>query len=427
MKKICNCLFIAMLIITACKPKNQNTREDGASSKVADLSVPYKLPEPSIPLNKEQQSWLSKANRHEKNGWIYLHIEGSPEERGFQHGYLLSKEIKESIRILSEVWKYQTAMKWSWFVDRGHDILTTKTDPENLTEIDGMVEGMKEAGVSTTRDEIVSLNGLSELFRYLLPMMKDSIRVNVADPVKESCSSFIATGRMTKDGGIVLGHNTHDNYYNPLCNVIIDILPEKGHRILMQTIPGFIHSDTDFFITDAGIVGSETTIGDFFPFDTKGVPEFSRMRTATQYASSIDEWCELMKKGNNGGYANAWLIGDINTNEIARLELGLKYIGFEKKKNGYFVGSNVAEDIRILRFETKTSELDIKNSSVARRVRWKQLMRENAGKINLDKAKELEADHYDSYLNTSTPDIRTLCSHPDLDSDIYGVDIPFAP
>src|SRR5450759_4854825 len=92
-------------------------------------------------LTNVQQSWLSKANRHEKNGWIYLHIEGTPKERGFQHGYLLSKEIKESIRILSEVWKYQTAMKWSWFVARAHDILTSKTDPENLAEIDGMVEG----------------------------------------------------------------------------------------------------------------------------------------------------------------------------------------------------------------------------------------------------------------------------------------------
>ena len=229
-------------------------------------------------LTSQQKTWLSKANRHEKNGWIYLHIEGSPEESGFQHGYLLSKEIKESIRILSEIWKYQTAMKWSWYVDRAHDILTPKTDPENLAEIDGMVEGMKAAGVSTTRDEMVSLNGLCELFWYWWPLVKDSIGVNTPDPVKESCSSFIATGTMTKDGGIVLGHNTHDEYYNPLCNVIVDILPEKGHRILMQTIPGFIHSDTDFFITDAGIVGSETTIGDFFPFDTKGVPEFSRMR-----------------------------------------------------------------------------------------------------------------------------------------------------
>jgi Phospholipase B len=274
-------------------------------------------------LTSAQKTWISKANRHEKNGWIHLHIEGSPEERGFQHGYLLSREIKESIRILSEVWKYQTAMKWSWFVDRGHDILTPKTDPENLAEIDGMVEGMQAAGVSTSRDEMVSLNGYMELLNYWWPLVKDSIGVNSPDPVKESCSSFIATGKMTKDGGIVLGHNTHDYYYHPLCNIIVDILPEKGHRILMQTIPGFIHSDTDFFITDAGLVGSETTIRDFFPFDTKGIPEFSRMRTATQYASSIDEWCKIMKKGNNGGYANAWLIGDVNTNEIARLELGL--------------------------------------------------------------------------------------------------------
>jgi len=378
-------------------------------------------------LTKEQKTWISKANRHEKNGWIYLHIEGTPEERGFQHGYFLSKEIKESIRILSEVWKYQTAMKWSWFVGRGHDILTPKTDPENLAEIDGMVEGMKASGVSTTRDEMVSLNGYMELLWYWWPLVKDSIGVNSPDPVKESCSSFIATGSMTVDGGIVLGHNTMNGYYYPICNIILDILPEKGHRILMQTIPGFIHSDTDFFITDAGIVGSETTIGGFFPFDTKGVPEFSRMRSATQYASSIDKWCEIMKKGNNGGYANAWLIGDVNTNEIARLELGLKYVGFEKKKDGYFVGSNVAEDLRILRFETKMIDnTDIKNNCISRRVRWKQLMNENVGKIDINNAELFESDHYDTYLNQDKPDGRTLCLHDELEYSDIKYD-PFTP
>ena len=63
-----------------------------------------------------------------------------------------------------------------------------------------------------------------------------------------------------------------------------------------------------------------------------------------------------MKKDNNGGFAKAWLIGDVNTNEIARLELGLKYTGLKKKKDGYFIGSNVAEDLRILRFETKMTD-----------------------------------------------------------------------
>jgi hypothetical protein len=94
------------------------------------------------------------------------------------------------------------------------------------------------------------------------------------------------------------------------------------------------------------------------------------MRHATQYASSIEEWCDIMKVKNNGGYANAWLIGDIKTNEIARLELGLKYIGFEKKKDGFFTGSNVVEDLRILRFETRLNEINIKNFCVARKVRW---------------------------------------------------------
>ena len=404
MKKIAMTLLIAVLI---CKVSLNGQ----ATGKLTD----------------EQNLWLLKANRHEKNGWIYLHIEGKPEERGFQHGFLLAKEIKEALWEMNEVWHYQTALDWQWLVNRSAKMFNPGIDTENMQEMEGIVEGMKAAGVMTTRDEIVAYNGSTEFMGYWWPMVKDTISPNSPDPRKESCSSFIATGSMTNDGEIVLGHNTMSSFYYPLCNVIIDILPDKGHRILMQSSAGLIHSETDFFITDAGLVGSETTIGGFFPFDEKGIPEFVRMRHATQYASSIDEWCAIMKRGNNGGYANAWLIGDINTNEIARLELGLKYIGFEKKKDGFFVGSNVAEDLRILRLETTSSELDIKKSSVARRVRWKQLMKENKGKIDLEKAKAFEADHYDTYLNSDTPDIRTLCSHPDLDPDPYGVDVPYSP
>ena len=380
-----------------------------------------------IPLTQEQTSWLSKANRHERNGWIYLHIEGAAKERGFQHGYLLAKEIRESIRVLRAAWKYQSALEWPWLVQNAGRMFTPKVDTENIAEIDGIVEGMKAAADSTSRDEIVALNSYMELMWYWWPSVQDSFKINSPEPKKQSCSSFIATGTMTADGGIVLGHNSMDAFYYPDFNIVLDILPENGHRILMQSFPGAIHSGTDFFVTNAGLVGSETTIGGFFPFDEKGVPEFSRMRHATQYASSIDEWCGMMKKGNNGAYANAWLIGDINTNEIARLELGLKYVGFEKKKDGYFAGSNVAEDLKILRFETKMKETNIKSPAIARRVRWKQLMKENTGRVNLERAKEFEADHFDTYLNTSNPDGRTLCLHADLDAQSSGIDDPYGP
>ena len=243
----------------------------------------------------------------------------------------------------------------------------------------------------------------------------------------QSCSSFIAAGKMTADGGVVLGHNTMLGYPEADANVILDILPERGHRILMQVIPGWIHSGTDFFITDAGLVGSETTIGGFNSFDAKAVPEFVRMRRATQDASTIEEWCEIIKKGNNGGYANAWLLGNVNTGEIACLELGLKFVAFEKKRDGFFIGSNVAENLKILRFETETAETDIRSSSVARRVRWKELMREYSGEITLETAKMFEADHFDTYLGREFPGGRSLCGHNENDPQSSGKGNPFNP
>ncbi len=379
-------------------------------------------------ITPEQKAWLAKGYKFEKAGWIYLHIEGTPEERGFQHGYLLAKDIKESLRMLKRKWEYESAMSWSWYLKKAGEILTPKVDPEDLAEMDGIVEGMDAAGDSATQNEIVGLNGYMELMDYWWPQVADSLKMDPSMPKRESCSSFIATGDMTADGKIVLGHNTMGDYEEPFCNVILDIVPAKGHRILMQSFPGFIHSGTDFFMTDAGLVGSETTIGSFSGFNPNGVPEFCRMRHATQYANSIGEWCKMMERGNNGGYANAWLIGDIKTNEIARLELGLKYVGFQKTNNGYFVGSNLVKNLKILRFETTEQETNIQLSSVARDVRWHQLMKKYKGRIDLKLAEKFESDHYDTYLHKIQPDSRTLCGHSDLDSRMEGGSgSPFSP
>jgi Phospholipase B len=378
-------------------------------------------------LTSRQKTWLSHARRSEKAGWILLHIEGTPEERGFQHGYLLAPEIVEAIRIRREKWHYESGMDWPWLVAKAGKLFTPKVDPEDLAEIDGIVEGLEAAGVPASRDEMVAYNGFFDLARYWWPQEKNKIGSNSPDEPKQSCSSFIATGHMTADGKIILGHNTMFDYPEADANVIIDIVPTRGHRILMQTFPGWVHSGTDFFITDAGLVGSETTIGDFDKFDEKGIPEFVRMRRATQDADSIEEWRAIMEKGNNGGYANAWLLGDIKTNEIARLELGLKYVGFEKTKEGAFTGSNVAENLKILRFETTEHETDIRESSVARRVRWNELMKKYAGRIDVKLAEEFEADHYDTYLDKDNPSGRTLCGHFELDPQSSGAGTPFSP
>jgi hypothetical protein len=202
-------------------------------------------------------------------------------------------------------------------------------------------------------------------------------------------------------------------------NVIVDLVPEKGHRILMDAAPGFIHSGDDFFINDAGIMVTETTITQFFGFDPKGIAEFVRARKAIQYANSIDEWVATMREGNNGGYANDWLLGDNKTGEIARLELGLKYSPLERTKDGYFVGSNFPINPEVIKEET-TFDPNAKNTSPnARRVRWEELMKENKGKIDIELAKKFEADHVDTYRKKVEGNANTLCGH--LENDPRGV------
>ena len=391
----------------------------GASAAGAAEITPPASPTVSAGLNAEQRLWLAKAQRHEKAGWIYLHIEGEPRERGFQHGYMLAKEITECLRVRRVMWLHNTSMEWADLLKETARLVTPFIDPENHEELLGILDGLRAAGTAITLDDLVAYNAFLELEGYWWPEENKKLAgggTAVTQP-RQSCSSFIATGAMTRGGGVVLGHNTMIDYAEASQRVVLDLVPAHGHRILMQTAPGWIHSGTDFFITDAGLIGSETTIGGFHGFSERGVPEFVRMRRATQDAGTIDEWCEIMKKGNNGGYANAWLLGDVNRGEIARLELGLMYVGFERTPDGFFVGSNIAENRKILLRETDVNDADIRTSGIARRVRWKELMAANRGKIDVTLARSFEADHFDVYVKAERAGGRTLCGHWENESD----------
>jgi hypothetical protein len=369
---------------------------------------------------------LGRAERHDRGGWIYLHVEGPPHARGFQHGYLLSREIAESLRVRKELWRHQTGTEWSYLVRRASQVFLPRLDAENREEIEGIVAGLAAAGVASTREEILAYNAWFDAGDWWRGE-KEHVAAAPESATRQSCSAFIATGSMTASHEIVLGHNTWFGYPEADANVILDLVPENGNRILMQTFPGWISSGTDFFVTSAGLVGAETTIGDFKPFDPNGIPEFARMRRATQDAHSIDEWAAIMKAGNNGGYANAWLLGDIKTNTIARLELGLKFVGFEKTSDGAYFGSNIAEDIRILRLETTSNDTDIRRANVARRVRWRELMGENKGKIDIARAEAFLGDDKDTSLNRKGPTERSLCGRADLDSGQPWGGTPFSP
>jgi hypothetical protein len=268
----------------------------------------------------------NQGYRYEENGWIYLHIEGKPYERGFQHGKLLALEIGDIKRSLEYLTYWNTGMKWQFFVDASERLFVPWIDQEYMDEICGIADGAQNAGVNVSWQEILAWNGYEEITDYWWPNEKSGKYAKGEKSNKDHCSAFIATGSATKDGRIVMAHNTWSEFeIGQFSNLILDIEPSQGHRIFMQSDPGYIDSFSDFFVTNAGLMGTETTIGGFSLYDPNEAPEFFRVRKAMQYSDDLHEFVETMKKNNNGGYANTWLLGDIHTGEIMRYELGLQF------------------------------------------------------------------------------------------------------
>jgi hypothetical protein len=388
-------------------------------------------------LTPEEEGWLKKASKKEVNGWLWVKLCGGPYECGFQHGYLTAKEYQEAIRVYKEMTYQTTGMDYSFFVESAARLHRDKITPELIEEMKGIAAGYTKAGVPSTLDDIIGWNAYMEITGYWWPTVVSRYAglAPTGTMAKSHCSGFIATGSATKDGKIVIGHESFTEFWNgQYMNVILDITPDNGYRMVMQTCPGWIASMTDFWVTGAGMLVVETTIVGFSGYDTTKVPEYVRSRNACQFATSIDQWVELMDAKNNGGYANMWLIGDTKTNEIADYEQGLIYQSLKKKKDGYFFGDNAPEDPRIRNLEcTDVGYNDIRQQTGARRVRWPQVLNEYSGRIDAEIGKIMLGDTYDVYLNRIEPSSRTICSHYDVDPQYYVSDpnavwnVPFYP
>ena len=312
------------------------------------------------------------AYRYPAAGWIYLHIEGKPYERGYQHGYLMAREIPEYLeRCAADMGT--TPDNWGNLRTTAGAIFLRGFDQEILEEMRGIADGASDAGIKWQgrRLDLIDLvvanvtvemgelrsamqvtpTGLEEL-NFNQPSYFDKKRdVSILD----RCSAFAATGPATRDGKMVIGHVT----WWPLTlaeqtNVWLDIKPEKGHRMLIQGYPGAIESGTDWYQNDAGLVLTETTIRQT-RFNPQGTSVAFRARQAIQYADNIDGMVKILATQNNGLYTNEWLMGDAKNNEIAMFELGTVHTKlWRSTKNewfnntaGFYWGNNNAKDLTI--------------------------------------------------------------------------------
>ena len=312
------------------------------------------------------------AYRYPQAGWIVLHIEGAPYERGLQHGRLMAVEIVDFIKTLRHLPQPQSLERG--LARRPH--AGQRAVPAPLRRgVPGRDEGHRRRRGRGGRKyddrpvdliDIVSLNSDMEV-HYLAPGVAATatgleddtyshpLSTERPHGAEEHCSAFAATAPATANGEIVFGHITmcglaDAHHYN----VWLDLRPTAGRRVVMQTYPGGIMSGLDYYLNDAGLLVLETTIRQT-DFDITGLALASRIRRAVQYAETIDKGVEILAAANNGLYSNEWMFADTKTGEIAMFELGTHSSKLWRSSRrewpggteGFYWGCNNAKDLEV--------------------------------------------------------------------------------
>jgi len=351
------------------------------------------------------------GSRYPIQGWVYVQIKGDTYERGYQYGYLLYEEILDLMNRWSNMilnhpnikpfrerlsqQEYQTiASKWWDFIkDLANDMYWDEFPSEYKEEIRGIAAGITDHGglihgnpvtykdvlASNEMYEILSKitdrkirKGFHPLFSFydiIKPDIESFTSVSSTDFVasfiptspssfRHKCSSFIATGNATTDGQLIIANSMWSSvdgagmwwwsYYIAIrWNIILDVIPTSGNRFQMSCAPGYIWSDHDFYQNNKGIVFIETTLPQGI-WNEKGLPLAVRARKAVQYANNIDDVISYLRTNNDGVMNAVWLIGDTETGEIARYELGLYHDAIiERTTNGFQWSSNNPVDFGV--------------------------------------------------------------------------------
>ena len=396
------------------------------------------------------------------DGWLRITIRGAPYERGISHGkQVIAADPAIFTRMFSTfdfLFRQSYGRDIEFFYGLCDDFyrgIIKKRFPKIFREMEGIAAGA--GGLRVCQVILVNVYMslpyfYAHILRYIdtpkyrknyADVIRDehaiaadpaalSARAARLDEFKDRCSLIMAVGPgWTKDGGIVCGHTSFSNFLDAqFCNVLLRIEPEvgDGFAMVMQTTPGGIWSMTDFFVTGAGIVGSETTIRGFNAFRLRD-PICCRIRECMQYGKTLEEYAERLQKRNSGDYACSWMFGDIRNRgggpRIMRVELGLNYVNIETTKDGVFLGFNSTYDERIRKIECSGAlssvgggELsdangfhDVSSSIGNRRVQLDKLAEKYRGRIDTTVVKRILADHYDNHLGKTAANSRTVCKH----------------
>src|SRR5262249_22978326 len=95
------------------------------------------------PKDSYEEMIQGKGYRFDRGGWIYVHLEGTPHDVGYQHGVLLAPEIADAFQTFRLEATHNSGRDWEFFRRAAREMLWPKIDSEYQAELQGIVDGLQ--------------------------------------------------------------------------------------------------------------------------------------------------------------------------------------------------------------------------------------------------------------------------------------------
>lgn len=215
-----------------------------------------------------------KGFLEEVDGYLVLHLRGTPYEMGFQHGALLKEHIRENIRYLFEVKGRERTVKFLGLEIGPKDLISRIAAVQHRHVPEWFHEELAglAAGAECPLQDVIVANFIPELFH---------------------CSGFAVAGSATSDGtlyhGRILDYATDWRLQEHAVLIVAE--PEGGIPFVNVSYAGFIGSVTGMNAQHVSI--GEMGGGGLGHWD--GTPMAVLVRRVLQEAKTLDEAIDIFR------------------------------------------------------------------------------------------------------------------------------------
>jgi len=364
-----------------------------------------------------------KAQLFKRAGVFVLHLKGDAFEMAFQHGRLLSNEIRNGVlfqlgrtipsTIQNTITKHplinRALLTFLDFME--HNVLMKNIPREYLSETFALSEGSGLSMHGITRS-LLSIEAVSILSKYAAK--SKSVFVN---PIAFSgCSSFVTWGEHARNGEMVIGRNLDYplNGYFDAYPVVAYCEPSHSQRFISITSAGLntpsltAFNESGIFLSVHMIPTEETSF--------KGTPIYFVASDCIKHARTFDEAIAIFRKYRTTcGWS--YVLVSMKEKRAGSVDVTHKGMAVTEASSPLHIQTN-----HFLSHEMEKAGLHINQSirtdSHGRFLRMNQLLREAHGTVDKSVASKVLADTWDPIEKKNRGLGNTLAVHITLGSAI---------